>query len=106
MHGTLHKLQILSKPSPSHPTGFFQSTAPQKYTRGIKLLLLLAPSPKPLGLQIILQTLSLGGAVFISTGWTQKMDTDMPESWGPGFKQACVLTFVKTSLREAKSNQS
>lgn len=91
------KLKILSKLSPSHPTGFFQSTAPQKYMWGIKLLLSFAPSPSPLGLEIVQQTLSVSGAVFISTGWTQKMDTDMPESWGAGFKQVCVLIFVQTS---------
>lgn len=67
-HVTLHKLKILSKPSPSRATGFFQSTVPQKYTQRIKLLLLFAPSPTPLGFKIIQQILSLGGAELISTG--------------------------------------
>lgn len=95
------KVRILSKQNPSYPTGFFQSTAPQKYTWGIKLFLLFAPSPSPLGLKIIQQTLSLCGAVLISAGWTQKMDIGRPESWGVGFKQVspCLGRQVKDRLK-------
>lgn len=105
-HGTLHKKVKNSEQSPPHLTDFFKVQHPRNTDEGLSCCCCLCLHHHHWDLKSFHKLCLWVEQCSSPQDGDRKMDTDMSESWGAGFKQVCVLMFVKASLREAKSNQT